>query len=533
MKKLALFSILCLFIFLNVRAQTKSDKVELTWGEEATLGSRYTFDDIIGTNESGIYILKKVTKGKFPVLIEKYSNQMKLIKSGSLSFGKKKEERYFLFAAQIDQEIILFTTFFDKKKRIRTLFAQILNPTTLKLSSKLTKVASRKAYNTSIENASQFFFHQISRNKEKVLIYYNLLGKKEENKKFAYHVYDKNLNELWKKEATLPFESALIELIDFQIGKNGDLYLLSKVYEEKVKNRKKGKPDYRYQIIEFTNKGLDTKEYPVILEDKFLSEMQIALNANGTIICAGFYSNIGNSNLNGSFFLTIDAASKKIITKNFKEFGLDFITQNMTDKEKKQTEKKDAKGKDIELYQYDLDDIILRDDGGAILIGEQFYIRVTNYTTSQGNINSVNHYYYNDIIVISINPKGEIDWTEKIAKRQHTTNDNGYFSSYVLTVANDNLNFIFNDNVRNLTTSKITAGKYKGRIEYFTKKFKESVAVLVQLDSDGRQVKEALFNAKEAELLIRPKVCEQISDKALIIYGQKRKVEQFGKVRFK
>ena len=55
----------------------------------------------------------------------------------------------------------------------------------------------------------------------------------------------------------------------------------------------------------------------------------------------------------------------------------------------------------------------------------------------------------------------------------------------------------------------------------------------MKLDSDGRQVKEALFNAKEAELLIRPKVCEQISDKALIIYGQKRKVEQFGKVRFK
>ncbi|MGK0379982.1 MAG: hypothetical protein ACJA1Z_003812, partial [Patiriisocius sp.] len=67
----------------------------------------------------------------------------------------------------------------------------------------------------------------------------------------------------------------------------------------------------------------------------------------------------------------------------------------------------------------------------------------------------------------------------------------------------------------------------------FTKKFKSSAAVLVQVDSDGRQVKEALFNAKEAELLIRPKVCEQISNNELVIYGQKRKTERFGKIVFK
>ncbi len=186
----------------------------------------------------------------------------------------------------------------------------------------------------------------------------------------------------------------------------------------------------------------------------------------------------------------------------------------------------------MELYEYDLEDIVLRDDGGAILIGEQYFVREVTTTDFQGNINISYHYYYNDIIVISIDPEGQIEWTEKIAKRQHTVNDNGLFSSYALAIVGDKLNLIFNDNAKNLATSKMTKGKAKGVVYDFTKRFKSSVAVLVQIDSDGRQVKEALFNAKEAELLIRPKVAEQISNQEMVIYGQKRKTERFGKITF-
>jgi hypothetical protein len=67
----------------------------------------------------------------------------------------------------------------------------------------------------------------------------------------------------------------------------------------------------------------------------------------------------------------------------------------------------------------------------------------------------------------------------------------------------------------------------------FTKNNRTSVAVLVQIDGDGRQVKEALFNAKDSKLLIRPKVAEQVSDYDMVIYGQKRKTERFGKITFK
>ena len=125
--------------------------------------------------------------------------------------------------------------------------------------------------------------------------------------------------------------------------------------------------------------------------------MKIAINQVGDIICGGFYSDNGTSSINGSYFLKIDQNTTSITSKSFKEFGIDFITQNMTDKKQKESSKNEkTKGKDVELYEYDLEDIVLRDDGGAILIGEQYFVREVTTTDFQGNINISYHYYYNE-----------------------------------------------------------------------------------------------------------------------------------------
>jgi len=66
---------------------------------------------------------------------------------------------------------------------------------------------------------------------------------------------------------------------------------------------------------------------------------------------------------------------------------------------------------------------------------------------------TVYYYYYNDIIVININPGGETEWTKKIAKRQPSSNDGGFFSSYSLSIVKDKMYFVFNDSPKNLITS--------------------------------------------------------------------------------
>ncbi len=139
---------------------------------------------------------------------------------------------------------------------------------------------------------------------------------------------------------------------------------------------------------------------------------------------------------------------------------------------------------------------------------------------------STSQYYYNDIIVISISPDGSIDWNEKIPKKQVTVNDGGFYSSFAVSVVKDKLYFVFNDHPNNLFYKK------QGKLSNFNKG-PDSVMVLVELDSQGNQTREALYNAKKSGILTRPKVCEQISDNEMILFGQDNKIHRFARLTFK
>ena len=126
--------------------------------------------------------------------------------------------------------------------------------------------------------------------------------------------------------------------------------------------------------------------------------------------------------------------------------------------------------------------------------------------------------------MVNISAEGEILWTEKIPKRQVSSNDGGFYSSYLLGIIEDKLYFVFNDNPKNLFY------KGEGKVYKFTRN--ESLVVVVELNSDGKQSREALFSTREANVIIRPKVCEQINSNEIILFGQKKKKQRFAIVSF-
>jgi len=95
-----------------------------------------------------------------------------------------------------------------------------------------------------------------------------------------------------------------------------------------------------------------------------------------------------------------------------------------------------------------------------------------------------------------------------------------------MAVVDDKLYFVFNDNPKNLFY------KGSGKIYNFNKS-KESLVVMVELDAQGKQSREALFSVKESDILTRPMVCEQISKDELVLFGQRKKTHRFAKLTFK
>lgn len=532
MKKIVV--LICIYSLFGFKtfAQKKSDKVEVLWGDKQDTPKNSTLGEIVGFDNSGFYVYKNNYKGFWGsnlfLSLEHYNNQFKKTNSANLVMENLKQVLNFEFFVPIKDELYLFSSFNNKKLEQSCLFVQKINRSTLLPKGDFRKIAEVNYTGKTFYDTKLFNF-KISKDSSKFLLYYSIPVGKDELKQFGFNVFDDDLTQLWRKNVRLPYNDNLFDVEDYIVDNSGNVHLLGLIYNEKRKAEIDGVPNYKYQILSYTNNGNELNEYPVSLQGKYLKAMKIAINAEQEIYCAGFYSNEGTLSIIGTYFIKINNETKELTTKSFKEFEMDFITQNMTEKEETKVKKKAEKGKNIELFNYRLDDIILRDNGEAILIGEQYYIqRVTHtYKDSQGftTTSTTYVYIYNDIIVVNISSEGTIGWITKIAKRQISMNDGGLNSSYVLMRIKDKLYFLFNDNVANLN--------YKGQGKVERSPYdKSTLFTLVEIDDIGTQKREVVFFAKDAKVVAQPKVCKQISGNELLIYGQLNKTERFAKVTF-
>ncbi len=521
---ITIFSLILVFNQL-IFSQSKSKDLKVLWGQEIKDGKRSTLSDVVGYDDTGIYLIKEDFSGfKHEVTLEHFNHRMSRTRSSVLELKNDKKDRNMEFMTLLDNELYVFSSFINQKLKKNFLFVQTINKKSLRPNNDLEKIAEIDFKGKTKYNSGTFDF-KISRDSSKVFVFYNLPYDKKKSERFGFHVFDNKLNQLWEQEIELPYLEELFDVEDYKVDNDGNVHLLGTIFNEKRKTKRSGEPNYKYQILSYFNNGRKQKEYPVSIPGKFLTDMQIAITDEADIVCGGFYSSEGTFSIEGSYFLRINTESGEIKSKNLQEFGIDFITQNMTDKEENKAKRKAAKGKNVELFKYDLDEIILRSDGGAFLVGEQFFVRVRTRTSPDGSVSTTTYYYYNDIIVVNIDPNGEIEWTEKIPKRQTTSNDGGYFSSYALAVVKQDLYFLFNDHPDNLDYAD------GDKLSRFNKS-KGSLATMVKLNKFGKQERKALFSYKEAEVLIRPKVCGQIKNNEMVIFGKKRKIQRFAKVTF-
>lgn len=535
--KLISFVVICC-TYMSLMGQNQSDKVEIKWGDEVKSARKKTLSDIIAHDESGFYAIQREAKGLFgnssEISIDHYNSDANQTKSIELKIVNGKKDMVYEKILHLKDKLLLFSTYEDQKSKMHSLFVQTIDKKTLQPNSDTKKLANIDYSGNRRTNSGEYSIGTSS-DGSKVLVFYNQPYDKGEKEKFGFSVFDDAMNLIWSRDIILPYNDELFDIERRKVDNDGNVYLLNTVYKEKRRKKRNGEPNYQYTILCYKKGVENSDEYPIDLPGKFVTDMQFTIASNKDIVCAGFYSDMGTYSIKGTYYISIDAKTKEIKSQSYKEFSIDVMLENLTERQQKKLEKKIEKGKDVELYEYDLDNIILRDDGGAILVGEQYFLNIvtTTQTINTGTSTttttiSTYYYNYNDIIVVNIDPKGQIEWVKKIPKRQVTTNDRGFYSSYVMSINKGKLYFIFNDNPKNLLVKTTESNKY----EKFSNQ-KGSVAVLVVVDKDGNYKKEPLFKTADAEVMIRPKVCEQISGNEMILFGQRKKAERFAKLTFK
>ncbi len=491
--------LLCITMSCMLSAQ------DIRWGSSHTLKNNEYISNLIAEDANGIYVLRRGAQrwGSAAVIIEHYSPDMKLQYSRKIKEIDKNNVFFQDFFEYNDKLFITFTQY-RAKERKHILFYQEVNKHTGALVGQGLSLATSTSKSKNLQGK---FDYAPSPDSSKAVIFFSEApntrtqswGADATSNKFTVKVLDDKFEKVWREKITLPYDENLYEHRQIEVDNDGNVYILAKIYDNRVRERVRGKANYKYKIIAL-REGEKRKEYDLYLEDKFITDITFKLDRRtNDIICSGFYSERNSQGFKGAFFLAIDKQTKEISRANTKAFSVDFMSNFMR-------ERRAERGG--EVYDFNMRDIILRTDGGAVLIAEQFFVT----TNSQRDFNTGMWYYsyqynYNDIIAVNINPDGTIAWSTFVPKWQRSTNP--MYSSFSKAVVSDKIYFVFNERIS-----------------------RRGDVMLATVNADGTVDMKDLFRNKESGVIIRPMVCRQVSDGEMIIYGEWRRKYKFGRIRF-
>ncbi|MBL7817539.1 MAG: hypothetical protein JNL70_21215 [Saprospiraceae bacterium] len=544
----------------QVASEDNRTPATVVWSEEYQEPSNTEIQKIVATEGGGFYALRLhqsglVGGGKQKPIIEYYNSRMKLVRSRELDLEYKGKERFLKDVVMVDGRLWVLTYFYNEKHEKTYLFAQEVNKNTLNLAKDMVKIGEQDETNR--ERQDVFSLSQ-SRDSSKIVIF-NRQPNSKDGQSFSIAVFDGDFNELWARDAKLPYGKNKFGVEDYQVDNKGNVYIMGIIYTEGA-NRKerRGKPTYQYDIVAYMKDStIDVQEYKIGLKDKFVTDLTFRIADDGEIVCAGFYSEKDAKGMKGSCFFKINPRTKDMTSISTREFDFNFVTANLSERSKQQakaaTEKGD-KDREPELFDYSLDKLIMRSDGGVILIAEQYYIeeRLLNnnpygtygglygynswynpysswydpygYRYNRSNRRADYYFNYNDIIVVNIQPDGEIAWATRIPKRQVSVNDGGTYSSYAMSIVADKLYFAYNENPKNLDPSRTkTVAETPDRY---------SIVTLAEVSRDGSLKRYPMFSNRDKGVVTRPKICRQVGRRDMAVYGENGRSYRFGVLSF-
>lgn len=238
--------------------------------------------------------------------------------------------------------------------------------------------------------------------------------------------------------------------------KNHHLYLLM---QQLSKERKGNEPGLlSYQLLKMDRMTNQADELILGSSIYHLNALQMGYDrANHRIRLAGFYAENNKGALQGVVSAIIQPDTFKFDTIGYSKFDAEFANKLYGFKSNK---------KEKELTDYFLGGLIMRSDGGVVLIGESNYQTNQTYVQySQGFpiYREVVYYHYDEVVLVSIHPNGSIDWRQIVPKTQISVTPSPYFSYYAFPVGKY-IHLVFNQETRSRNSVMLYSINQNGQV---------------------------------------------------------------------
>lgn len=220
------------------------------------------------------------------------------------------------------------------------------------------------------------------------------------------------------------------------LANNGDFYMITE-----LNNRRSKLESHEYQVLQVRASGDQT--YKVPLPDFLTTDVQFRYdNQNRQLVGAGLYTDKNRDRANGVFFIRLAPGS-----------GAPFLHyEEFSDKVISILRRKDVSDDNKGITDANIQQLVLRRDGGVMVVIERYHEIQRGSGASRGfwrdGMRLVLDYYYDDLLLMALNPNGELHWTTVLHKKQYSQDDEATFSSYFLMLNEENIHFMFNDEIK-------------------------------------------------------------------------------------
>ena len=515
---IALLSII--FSFSGLKAQT----LEMDWGQAVELEKNHYYQKIVGSDKDGFFAIKSegiLGVNEETLTLEYYSSTMNTRESVNEMIMPTVggapthfEDMFFL-----NSKLILFTSAVSGGRKV--LYVQYLNNDGT-LKNKPKEIGSVPSGN----NEEDSFSFDVKEG-GKILISYHNTFASYNNEPFVYKLLNTDLTEVFNLSLEIPLKDRSFEVIQSEIGKNNDIYMLVKAEKPVDKKKVNATATFEFSVIVYNFKKKEYHSFPMNTIKYIPTSAIMNLDADGNIIVGGFFANktvkIANE-IMGVYYNKINPNTLKAdlvdAKKNVKVFNKDIVAEFSA------TRNGDSPDK---YYNYVLKDLVVFLNGGFAIVAEQQYTTSTTFIapgTKQET--KIDYYFYNDILICGVTKEGALDWQVRIAKNQSSSDDKGYYHSIATYVDANKLKIIFNDNRSNLNNK---VGAKTKELKNNPSLIPKGQAVLATLYSDGSYEKYNLFKDDDAKSVIVPRLIYHMA-KRYMLYSQDGKSVKFGSFVF-
>ena len=363
------------------------------------------------------------------------------IKAGSYSYQVNYANSFI-----INDSLYVFYKLFDRGKKGNALWYNVYDCKTLTMVQDYNEVAFYEFDPRQKMLAGEFEVY-INPEKSYFLVSQPIPRYPYEREKFKYFALDKNFNKIWEKEIDFKFIDKDYSIKQITIDNRANAFIL-------LFNN----TDKSYLLFAITNNGENLKNINIssIIDPNCLAPKLYSVAQNTFLI--SFVGNIENENIDKLSFYIFD--NQLDTFKKFTHIPLtkDFLNVEI-DKNKK--ESLNERTKSIDELAFNIDTIILLNNNYWI-IGEKRFIYQEEFTlndpqTGTQRTNVVDNYNAHSIYIIQLDDNGQMIWSKKIHKNQYTNNKNlALLLGYSFNIIDNELHFIFNDNISNNNESDNT-----------------------------------------------------------------------------